>query len=67
MVMETLGPLPKAKFGNRTVIVSTDRYTNLTRAVLVTIVASTNATTMFVDNWVNPCGIPTYLLTEKRP
>lgn len=61
-----LGLLPETKFINQHVILLPDWYTKLIRATAVTTVASMNATTMFVDNWVILCGIPTNLWTDKE-
>lgn len=63
--MDILYPLPKTKSGNQLVFVLTDRYKKLTRAIPVTTVTSTCATTVFVDNWNIPHDILTYLMTEK--
>lgn len=57
VAMDILGPLPKIKSGKRIIVVITDRYSNLTRAIPM------NDTTAplvacFLNNWVFPYGIP---------
>lgn len=47
------------------VTVFIDRYTKLTRAILVTKVSLTTAVTVLVDNCVIPYGIPMSLLKYK--
>lgn len=57
VVIEILGPLTKKKYGNYHVVILTDRWNTLTRTIPVPIIASTNAATVFIDNWVIPYGI----------
>lgn len=40
------------------------RNTKVTRSIPLTTAASTNAATVFVSNWVIPCGDPPYLPTD---
>lgn len=63
MAIDILGPLPATKSGNQHEIVLTNRYTKLTRTILVTKVISMGAAAVFLDNWVIPYGISTNLLT----
>lgn len=54
VVMNILGPLPNSKSGNQQEIVLTDQHTELTRAIPIFPVTSTNTVTVFVDNLVIP-------------
>lgn len=65
--MDKMVPLQKIKNVNQHVIVFTERYIKLARALSVTTVAMTNAATIFVDTWVIWGGTSNYLLTNHRP
>lgn len=60
-----LGPLPKASARNQLVIIMTDRYFNLTRAVIVSKTKAWHAALTFVQNWIMHYGIPNFLLTKR--
>ena len=65
VAMDFLGPLPKSHSGKRHVLVITDRFTKLSRAIPL---RDTNATTTalaFLEHWVFVYGAPTYLLTDR--
>lgn len=62
--MDILGPLPNSKSGIQHVIDWTGRYKNMSRAIPVTTVASTNASTVFLDNCVILYEVTPYSLTE---
>lgn len=68
VVVYILGPLIMMKSGYQHIIVLTDRYINLIRAILDTTVTltSTAAATIFVDSWVTPYRTLTNLLTFNR-
>ena len=67
VAMDILGPLPKTKQGNQFVVVLTDRYSKLTRAIPTGKTTATTVATIFVDHWVIPYGIPNYVLTDNGP
>lgn len=67
LAMQIPGPLRKTKSGTQHVIILTDLYIKLPRAIPVTPVTSSSATTLFVDNRVILYGIPIYPLTNKGP
>ena len=65
VAIDILGPLPKSAKGNQYILVITDRYIKLARAIpLATTTASVVAET-FLDHWVYPYGMPNYLLTDN--
>lgn len=63
--MNILDPFSKTESSNQHVFVLIDQYANLNRAISVTAVSSTNATTIFIYIWVIQYGISACLLTEK--
>lgn len=65
LAMDVMRPLPGPQWGNQQVIVSTERYKKLTRAIKVSTTTSTTDATEFVHNWAIPHSIPTYLLTNN--
>ena len=67
IAMDILGPLPRSKKGNRFITVMTDRYSKLTRAVPSTKTTAPQVALIFLDNWVIPYGIPSYVLTDNGP
>lgn len=63
---DILGLLQKTKLSNQEVILLEERSNKWPWAILVTTVTSTNAATVFADNWVIPFEILIHLLTEIR-
>lgn len=62
-----ISPVAKENTGNLHVTVLTSRYTKLTRSITAVTVTSTNATHIFVENWIMPYEILTFLLTNNGP
>ncbi|CAN8073108.1 unnamed protein product [Agarophyton chilense] len=65
VAMDMLGPLLKTSHGKRFVLVITDRFTNLTRALPVGKTTATDVATAFLSHWVYPYGMLLYLLTDN--
>lgn len=63
--MDILCPLPKTKSGSKHLVVLTEQYTNLIRAIPVFTVIGTSTATVYFNNWVIPYGIPTYQLIDS--
>ena len=66
VAMDFLDPLPKSHSVKRHVLVITDRFTKLSRAIPL---RDTNAATTalaFLEHWVFVYGALTYLLTNRR-
>lgn len=64
--MDLLHPLPKTRSGNQYVLVFTERYTKLTRAIGVTKVTNTYAS-FVVEHWIISYGASTHLLSDNGP
>ena len=67
VAMDLLGPLPKTKRGNTFVLVITDRYSKLTRAIPLKATKATDIAMAFLDTWVYVYGAPKFLLTDNGP
>lgn len=63
--MDILGSLLKTSTGNRFVVVITDRYSKLTRAVPTKTNTAPQIVTIFMGNWAMPYGIPEFHLTDN--
>lgn len=62
--IDNLGALPCTVSGNQYVIVMTDRYSKLARAMPSDKTSSPNVANLFFDSWVVPYGIPAYIQTD---
>lgn len=62
VAMEIFGPLPKNFWRNQFVLVITDLYSMRTSRTTTFHVAKP-----FMDHWICPFGIPTYLLSDNGP
>ena len=65
--MDILGPLPKTVHGNGYVLVITDRFSKLCRALPLRNKTATTLANAFLDYWVYVYGAPNYLLTDNGP
>lgn len=63
---DILGVLLKTKSGSQQIIELKCQYTKIIKAMLVTIVSCTNATTFSVGTWFIPSKNPAQLLTGNR-
>jgi hypothetical protein len=64
--MDILGPLLRTKNGNRFLLVIADRYTKMTRTVLLRTVTALSVARALVDQWVYVYGLQVSLLTMAR-
>lgn len=67
VAMDILGPLLKTQQGNQYIVMITDKYSKLTRAIPNSKILSTHMSNIFLDHWIIPFGIPSYLLTDNGP
>ncbi|CAN8063813.1 unnamed protein product [Agarophyton chilense] len=65
VAIDLLGPLPQTKNGDQHIIVITDRFSKLTRAIPLKETNSTTLAIAFLNNWVYLYGAPLYLLTDN--
>ncbi|CAN8070204.1 unnamed protein product [Agarophyton chilense] len=65
VAIDLLGPLRKTKNGYQHILVITDRFSKLTRAIPLKKTMSTTLAIAFLNNWVYPYGTPLYLLTDN--
>ena len=65
--MDLVGPLPKTRSGKRFVLVMTDRYSKLARAVALSKTTAPHVAAAFLNDWVFPYGIPNTVLTDNGP
>lgn len=63
--MGTFGFLLKTTKGNQPVVIISNRYSKLTRAVHIARIKMTAVACLFFDSWVFPYGIPSYVLTKN--
>lgn len=60
--IDLLGPLKKTKNCNQHILVITDRYTQLTRAVPMAKITAKKVSEVFIYSWIVPYGIPQYII-----
>lgn len=65
VALDILGPLPKTKKENLYVVVMTDRYSKLTRDIPTSSITTTAVKYIFSEHWINPHGIPAFVLTDN--
>lgn len=65
--MDILGPLPKMSHANPIIVVIMDRYSKLTRAILTPKPTAIYFPIIFLDHWVMPYGITTFVLIHNGP
>jgi transposase InsO family protein len=63
--MDILGPLPKTEHGNHSLLVISDRFSNLTRTVPLRTIFALVVAKAFGDAWVFSYGPPRTLLTDN--
>jgi transposase InsO family protein len=65
--MDILGPLPRTKHRNLFLMVISDRYSKVTKTVLLRIVTALSVALAFCDHWAYVYGQPVSLLTDNGP
>lgn len=65
VAMDMLGPLPTTLNGIQFVVVLTDRYSKVTRAVSTARKTGTHIASTFMDNWIIPYVISDYMVTDN--
>ena len=65
VAMDFLGPLPRTKSGNQHVLVITDRFTKLCRAIPLRNTKAVTTAKTFLEAWVYAYGPPRFLLTDN--
>ena len=65
VAIDLLGPLPRTTNGNRHVLVITDRFSKLSRAVPLVRINSTSVVRAFLENWAYPYALPETLLSDN--
>lgn len=63
IVMDILDPLPQRKNEKVIIIVMTDRYLKMTRAIFTSKTAVTRFANVFLEHWIVPYGMPDHLPT----
>ena len=67
VAIDILGELIKTPRGNRFLLVMTDRYTKLTKAVALKRITADTIAQAFVTHWVFSYGAPSYVLSDNGP
>jgi len=67
LAMDLLGPLTTSRGGHKHVLVICDRFTKLTRAILLRDATALTVSSAFIDTWVAAYGIPDSVLTDDGP
>ncbi len=67
IAMDLIGPLPKTSNGKRHILVITDRYSKLSRAIPMAKTTAPHVAAVFMNNWVFPYGVPKSILTDNGP
>ena len=65
IAIDILGPLPRTKTGRQYVVVITDRYSKLTRAVPTAKITAPVVAAVVLEHWVIPYGIPNHILSDN--
>ena len=65
VAMDFLGPLPRTKTGNQHVLVITDRFTKLCRAIPLKNTKAVTTAKAFLESWIYVYGPPRLLLTDN--
>jgi Integrase zinc binding domain len=65
VAMDILGPLPKMEYGNRFLLVISDRFSKLTRTVPLRTITALGVPKAFCDAWVFSYGPPRYFLKDN--
>jgi hypothetical protein len=67
VAMNTLGPIPRTRHGNRFILVISDRFSIVTKTVPVRTVTVLSVARAFCDHWAYAYGPPLSLLTGNCP
>jgi len=67
LAMDLIGPLTTSRGGHKHVLVMCDRFTKLTRAILLLDATALTVSSAFIDTWVAAYGIPDSVLTDNGP
>jgi len=65
--MDNLGPLTTSRGGHKHVLVISDRFTKLTRAIPLRDATALTVSLAFIDTWVAAYGIPDFVLADNGP
>ena len=65
--MDILGPLTRSADDSRFVLVMTDRFTKLARAIPLKSATAKVVAETFLESWIFPYGIPDIVLTDNGP
>lgn len=67
VAMDILEPPPKTTQVNQHVLIISDAYSKLTRAIPTYMMTSAHIANLFLDHWIFPFGKPAYSLTDNGP
>lgn len=67
LAMDLLCPLPKTNNGNKHVLVITDRFSKICRAVPPPNIELATVTQAFLKPWLYPYGVPLYIPKNNSP
>lgn len=67
VAIDILGPLPKTANGNQYIIVMTDRFSKLTKALPTAKTTATTVATTSLEHWVANFGILSKVVTDNGP
>jgi len=65
--MGLLGPLPRTAAGNEHLLVIVDRFSKMTRAILLQRIDAETIAAAFLDHWVAAYGPPATVLSDNGP
>lgn len=65
VAIDILRPSPKTLNAKQYVLVMTDFYSNLTRAIPMCKKITSRISSPFINSWIMPYGIPTIVLTDS--
>jgi len=67
LAIDLLGPLPRTPEGYEYILVICDRFTKVTRAVLLRDITASDVLSAFLDMWVASYGLPDSVLSDSGP
>ena len=67
IAMDLLGPFPTTETGSTNILVITDRFSKLAQVTPLSSTTASAVANAFVENWVIPYGMPSFLLTDNGP
>ena len=67
VAMDIVGPFVKTQNGHTNVLVITDRFSKIARAIPLKKTTAAEVAAAFLENWICPYGMPEYLLTDNGP